>query len=379
MKTRVTVFLSALLLASFNVAAKDDPVPAYDQAIADQRIASLAEAGLNDIDTLWIPERYRDDNKGALYLQGKRYTTPDGHSDVLGFLPMAGGGYLVAVYQEGVPVESADLPEHSGNAIVFYRSDETGQTQEQLGVIKPAGRVIVGKQGIFVARQSGTKKYSYTGYSAEGKPLAGPQDVYFATPSSDGGWLVEVQAKPKDVNGVKTAFYKVGADGNREKLRDGLYRENRYYKKMLNTTAAFVNVPPYADSVRTGFHMYLSLGGEVTGPGSRPWYGSFTSFELPDIEAKARGLLAFGRSYTKRGHYVVDYGMAQSIRPEVALDLGRRSALVGDKDRPLAITQLDSSDHRGGYVGFADLYAQEGKPQHSTPVFKIAGAGFELF
>ncbi|BCO31208.1 hypothetical protein TspCOW1_13110 [Thiohalobacter sp. COW1] len=376
-KMRFALLISIYLISPLGVWAKEDSVPAYDQAIAGQRIASLAEAGLSDIDTLWIPERYRDDNKAALYLKGKRYVTPKGHNDVTGFLQMTNSDYLVAVRQEGVPLEQADLPERAGSSVVFYAVSETGETKAQLGVIKPVGPVVVGKQGIFVSRNETNGLRSYAGYDANGNPVSGPQGVYFATPSSDGGWLIEMLDE-EHYDYIDTAYYRVDADGRKTRIRDGIVRGTSH-REMMNTSAAFVNSVPYADSVRTGFHMYLWQSMQVTDRGSRNWMGSFISFELDRIEAKIGGLLGFGRSYTKTGYYDVDYGTNRSVRAVVARDLVKRSALVGDKDRPLAVTQLDSSDHKGGYVGFADLYAQEGEPQHSTPVFKIAGAGFELF
>jgi len=86
-------------LGSYITGEKADPPL---QHFVSSGTETLAEAGLQNPETLWIPSLYTG-NTNALYIKGNRYTAPGGFNDVSGFIKTA-GGYLVAVYQNQITV-----------------------------------------------------------------------------------------------------------------------------------------------------------------------------------------------------------------------------------------------------------------------------------
>jgi hypothetical protein len=77
------------------------PVPPLQHFVSGGT-ETLAEAGLQNPETLWVSAQYTG-SSNALYIKGNRYSAPGGFNDVRGFIK-TDTGYLVAVYQNQITV-----------------------------------------------------------------------------------------------------------------------------------------------------------------------------------------------------------------------------------------------------------------------------------
>ncbi len=385
MKSKVMYYgVCLLFLWATGSQAKNEPpvIPAYAAAMEQNRIESLADAGLADPATVWVPARYRDDGLPAFFIDGKQFVTPKGERAAAAWLPMR-SGYLVAVLQTDVPLSEATAPTDRRTLnMVFYAVGSDGKVLSVQGSI--AGvlpEAVVSEDGIFAKRPLGGGLYDYTGYSVEGKAVSGPQGVLFATPMPNGAWFTQVISK-RLRNYAETAFYRIEADGGRTLLRDGFNLGMKDLEDSAANTAGgvFVNRPPLTDSARTGFfirHRLTSSWSNTRINRSR-WV---IAYSMERGEAKTVRTKLFGRkeTYTKTGHYTLLLGENQNVSPVESLDMVRRTVLAGGADKPIMLSQLHSSSmKRGLLLGYADLFAQENVEQHDTPVFQLDGGGGEV-
>lgn len=318
---------------------------------------TLAEAGMAGATTLWIPARYRHDQRSALFIQGKQFSVPGGFSDVAGFLPTE-QGYLVAVYQTAQPIEVSLVPATAGGvSVVFYTVTSDGEVISTLGTIPDARHVVVGKNGVFVAQGAGRGTLSYAGYDRNGKSVTGPQGVRFASPALDDGWYVQkvVAEKP---NHVETVIMHYGADGSAKVLVEDSIHEDEY-NRFANTTAVFIDQPPLADSARTGYVARLYRE------------NSTMSRDFREIRACMTNLASTVRYL---GDWCVHVGNARSISLEVAADLALRMAVFGDNSAALAGSQLKPKGFGPATYGTINLSAAKPRSTEKA-VFQIAGAG----
>ena len=106
-------------------------------------VETLAEAGLKNPSTLWVPASYTGSHD-ALYINGKRYAAPGGFSDVPGFIKTP-GGYTVAVRQDRIqmsqpPVGGSTAPAGGLSAQQTQTLQQQVQQIQQMPGLTPAQR-----------------------------------------------------------------------------------------------------------------------------------------------------------------------------------------------------------------------------------------------
>lgn len=322
---------------------------------------SLATAGLTDFTTLWVPARYRDDQHNALFIAGKLFTAPGGFTDVAGFLPMD-TGYLVAVYQTAQPIDVSMVPAKTGSVAVFYMVARDGAVLNTLGTVLDAGHVVVGNTGIFVSQRTGEDLHSYSGYDIHGSIVSGPQAVRFASPAPDGGWFVQkvVNSMP---NHLETVMLHQTANGTSKVLSKSAIHK-RSYNRFLNTTAIFVDRPPLADSVRTGFVARVYKEHSAMSNDFADWRGY-----LADMNSTMNNYL---------GKWNVKIGSNHNTERGTAMALTARMVLFGTTDAAMGASQLAPKGFGPANYGVVDLNAD--KPHTSErEVFQLASAGMNTF
>jgi hypothetical protein len=149
--------------------------------------------------------------------------------------------------------------------------------------------------------------HSLFGYSTAGKPVAGQENVQFAPPAEDSGWWI-ARRKIQDRSLSLMAYSYLAPDGRESYLRDGRWLRHREF---LRTESAMINLPTYADSVRTGFTMLMTVYSEG--------------------------------------------------------DLARAHGLIRVAGKALFVGQLDATETRDAHVGIVDLLEQEGELQSGRP------------
>lgn len=362
---------SALVIGT--ASANTEDVTLYNAAVTEGRTISLSDAGLADLDTLWVPARYiQGSSVSALYIKGVRYVSPDGENDVIAFTNMSNGDYLVVVLQGSVPVLEAKTDHAPWEKFaVFYRVSRDGKTIEKIGFQVTRGRVVTALDGIFVqVANKGTMTSKMLGYDVNGNFASGPQDVIYATPSSKGGWFVS-RYKEKISSGPIYSYFHVEKGGAEDYLGDS---RAFGYNKALNTVVAFANMPTYTDSTRTDFNMKVVLAGVDN---FKSWWASAYSFNKRRTETKRK--VRFGREkmVEQIGHYESKYGSYRGMDSDIAEDIAVRSALINSDGRPLYIGQIDASDTKGVYVGMVDLLAQDEEKRSHSLLFNLNGSGMQ--
>lgn len=346
-------FFARVALVSLALAASP-------QQVCATASGSLTEAGLAGATTVWVPARYRDDQRSALFINGKQFSAPGGYSDVAGFLPTE-RGYLVAVYQTAQPIEVSLVPATAGGvSVVFYAVTQEGGIASILGTIPDAMYAVVGKTGIFVAQQATRDTVSYAGYDLSGQVATGPQGVRFASPALDGGWYVQ-KVISEHPDHVETAILHYDVGGAAKVLvKDSVH--NQDYDRFANTTAVFIDQPPLADSARTGYvaRLYRERG--------------TMSRDFREIRACLTNLASTVRYL---GDWCVGVGVAHNTDLSVAGDLALRMVVFGDETAALAASQLRTKGFGPAIYGTVDLSAA--KPRSTEKeVFRIASAGANL-
>ena len=367
--------LLASTLAMGTASANPEEVSLYVTALAEGRVISLEDAGLSSPDTLWVPGRYiRGSQNSALYIKGVRWVAPDGQNNVGGFTYMDDGSLMVVTVQESVTLDDAQVSDaNNPKYSVFYKVSPEGKTIGKIGVLKGLGWTVTAKTGIFVAQGVGKRhSYNLSGYSTAGAPIAGPQGMWFAAPFADGGWWV---ARERDASrgAHRLAYSYVSPSGEEKYVRNGPWLNTHEF---LHTANAMVNMPTYADTVRTGFTMLLTYKGV---DGFESWWGSVHNMSLEAPEGLVqRGFSKKLKPITKAGHYDIEYGSTKRMSIAAAEDLAIRNGLISVNEKVYMIGQMGANETKGLYVGLNDLKAQEGAQQQGTPLFKLEGTGMNL-
>jgi hypothetical protein len=309
-KNRHIPLILTLCLAASTAFAAAPETPAatsplwqtLEQAGATTR---LADIGIASPRTLFIPRRFADANVGSLWLDGRKVIFPQGPQDVIGFLPTA-GGYIVALFdaQGGSVVSESQGPESGASLIdpamlkqmtpeqqvrileamakiqgarpgaatvstvargaqtVFYRIDSAGKNPRRLGTVAVVdASVAISDKGIFVAQRGGAVNRfltlkNYVGFDTKGQSASGPQDVLFASPApQDGEWFVQKLTRHDRGDSIGDGYaYSLARwkpSGELETIRKSTLQYNDR-AAFVNSQAIFADMPPLADSFRTG-------------------------------------------------------------------------------------------------------------------------------
>lgn len=282
----------------------EKPIAFGDEKIAVADQVSLADVGLGNFKTFWIPGKYRTANSPLLYLNGQKFLTPDGYSNVPGFLP-APYGYMVAVRQPtsaSLPVAAAEsavampkmmltqemlsrmtpeqqiaalnaqvqLMQAQGAASVQKPSAAQNQEHVVLYKVSPEGKVLgvvaevatsgahstwVTSAGIFIAKGNiDARTFDVVGYSIDGKRIDGPLGTTYASPAPNGDWYF---LRPIARSGIRVEdTLRLTKDGDVSTVREeGTSSAHFVFRKLVPTEQAFADMPPLADTFRTGYSM----------------------------------------------------------------------------------------------------------------------------
>lgn len=105
---------------------------------------TLADAGLSNLSTLWIPAGYTGSHD-ALYINGKHYSAPGGFNDVPGFIKTP-GGYTVAVRQDSIQTNSPQVATPAGGMDAQKTQlfqQQVQQIQQMTAGVMAAGAVCI--------------------------------------------------------------------------------------------------------------------------------------------------------------------------------------------------------------------------------------------
>jgi hypothetical protein len=364
-------FLDGLLGAAAAPEAPAVGAPLGDVADKSGPFTTFAEVGMSGFKTLWIPGRYTGTRRPQLYIQGQKYAAPGGSDQVLGFLP-APYGYFVAVHQPAGPItvlaasntpataltpaqlakmtpaqqisalqlqlQIMQLQSAQGTAqlvgapaagrtgqwhVVYYRVSRTGET---LGVIAdvPAGaQTWVTPDAIFVAQPGGKRSagdagsrsvFNVVGYTPSGARMEGPQDALYAAPGPAGEWYWY------SLNGdsSETLYKTINKAGKVRVLGRGWAGDR--VDALRSSQQAFVDLPPIADSVRTGHVLYTAWH---NGRGGIQGLSSGSLYLVP-LAASHAG--SNPKALTLIGHH---------REHDALVSVAERAGLFGTPDRPL--------------------------------------------
>ena len=339
---------------------------------------TLAKAGLAHPETVWVPARYTAGGHDALFIHGRRFVAPGGHGNVPGFIK-TGHGYLVAVREPATRSDGVQVAPR----VVFYRVGSSGRVVGKAASLTDHhSRVVVARHAIYLQQPAGTaadgalRLYSYVGVDGKGHQVAGPQNVLFATPAPDGGWYVErllrAQAPAQAGNGYFYEIVQRGAQGKQHVVTraNNTYTVNRF----VHSRAAFVDRPPLADSVRTGFSMRVYQRSHRPYNHGYDWSGSAYRFAVKPGK-HCWGLI--GRKCAPLlGAYTSQYGSAvNGMGTRAATDLARRSVLYGTVAHPRLATQFSGA----GLGSALDYGVVNLKNKHKTVLFELEGGGLNTF
>lgn len=353
------------------------PLALGDAAAKTGPFATLADVGLGKFKTLWIPARYTGANKSQLFINGRRFTAPGGHDNVVGFLP-APYGYFVAVRQPAgaviVPqaagqvapaltpeqldrmtpeqqiaalqlqlqmmqIQAQNLPKvvatpanPSGQPnVVYYKVSQTGDVLGTVAEVQAGTKAWVTPEAIFVAQPAGERRagngyrtvFSVVGYAPDGARIDGPQEALSATPGPNGIWYWYSLKG----NTEATLYRSVDTTGQ-VKILDGgdsLFAGIRF-AEIYNSQQAFVDLPPIADTIRTNRVMYTywdSGRGAIKSPPSGSLYVS--PMDLPS-----------GKKVWLGSHK----------DPDALESLAERAGLFGSPESPLYAGQADRDAYK---------------------------------
>jgi hypothetical protein len=346
-------------------AGKQEIQPALGDAAAKTGpFATLADVGMGNFKTLWIPAQYTGAGKAQFYINGRKFAAPGGHDHVVGFLP-APYGYFVAVNQ---PVGAVIIPQAAGQTapaltpeqmakltpeqqiaalqlqlqmmqiqaqsqpqvvvtapasasgksyVVFYKVSPAGEVLGTVAEVQAGTKAWVTPEAIFVAQTVGERSasgrslavFNVVGYKPNGDRMEGPQGAVAATPGPNGDWYwYNLESRGKE-----TFYQKMDKAGNVKRLY-GADTDIRY-ETIVNSQQAFVDLPPIADSIRTNRIMYVywdSGRGGIKGPPDGTLYVSPLNIGL----YKEREWVGTLRDYAD------------------LISMGERSALFGTPDSP---------------------------------------------
>lgn len=356
----------ALLCAlGLSACAINPPKPLPPVATKTAPMASLKAVGLSHPTTVWVPAFYTGGSDDLLYINGQRYTAPNGAGNVVGFLPTA-TGYTVAVENTPVPATlygALGFPVarlQPGSRLELYAVSPTGKTLKRLADIRlhRYSQIFQTDKAFWVQRVTGwihepalgnqaqgsAPLYSYTGLTATGRHVSGPTNVYYATPAPGGGWYAELIKTYNAFTGIhlETVLEREGQSQflNKEEIS---FRDQPI---LFHSQSAFVDEPPIVDSVRTGMvlavnHPYNPIGDSAQ---------------------------SYIFAYPLNSTHTYDSVRLMASLP-VAYEFGQREALIGTPTDTDLVGQVH--DPVGPvYVGYWEIQKVK-----RMPVFELVGTG----
>lgn len=229
---------------------------------------TMQEAGLAHPQTVWAPFFYTK-NGDALFIRGKRFRVSGAGSNVPGFID-APYGYLVVVQSRP---NTSLIEGHTilhGPQYLFYEVNHAGKKIRWVGSLpyRKHSQVVVAHKAIYISYTRGNiggyPLYHFSGYSAAGKHVDGPQGVLYAAPTASGQWdesrVVDTHRFMLNCAPEKNSYalvYDWGTEAN------GQFKKLRQSNVCYGQTQVFINPegsvvvnrPNYASSVRTGYFL----------------------------------------------------------------------------------------------------------------------------
>jgi len=329
------------------------------------------QAGLSNIETLWLPARYSHSGESAFYINGSQYIAPGGHSDVLGFIVQTNGNYLVAVRQQanrlysvssqGVSQAVTSTVSTFPDSVVFYEVTKPGKTLKTLGKIEDANSVVITLDAIYARKSTGDGLSSYLGFDKKSQSIAGPQNVSYATPTPNRGWFSVKESSFWQSGQKEIRYLSTDAKGATTELVQ--WKKGRGFSdvEFVNTTAAFINQVPVTDSVRTGRVVKLV----------RDYSGTTQSFRnytgwVYDLSWKQPN-----RHANRNGDFGIRYGKVSNLSAKGALDAARRTILFNEAGTVYAASQSSKSVFSNLDYMLVDVLAEE-PYQSRQSIFRLA-------
>jgi hypothetical protein len=345
--------------------AINPPKPLPPAATKTAPMVSLKAVGLSHPKTVWVPAFYTGGSDDLLYIDGQRYTAPNGAGNVVGFLPTA-TGYTVAVENTPVPATlygNLGFPIarlQRGSRLELYAVSPTGKTIKRLADVRlhRYSQIFQTDKAFWIQRVTGwihepalgnqaqgsAPLYSYTGLTATGRNVSGPTNVYYATPAPGGGWYEEAITTYNAVTGI---HFNIVRERNGQSTVIGhsstLFRNQPI---LFHSLSVFVNEPPIVDSERTGMvigvnHPYNPIG------------DSAQSYIFA--------------CYLPKDYYLGRVRLMYSL--PIAYRFAQREALIGTPTDTSLVRQV-SNPFGPVYVGLRNLQTKA-----KTPVFGLVGTG----
>lgn len=125
---------SAACALGLSACAINPPKPLPPMVTKTAPMTTLKAVGLSHPKTVWVPAFYTGGNNDLLFINGSRYTAPNGAGNVVGFLPTP-TGYTVAVDDEPLPTR---IYSRYGYPVAKLQRD----ARLDLYAVSPAGKTL---------------------------------------------------------------------------------------------------------------------------------------------------------------------------------------------------------------------------------------------
>jgi len=352
---------------------------------------TLAQAGLVDPQTVWIPWYYTKTGD-ALYIHGTRFSVPGVGQDAPGFLDTP-TGYLVVLRSRAKNLRLQADQVVTGPEYLFYQVSHTGKVIRLVGSVEDhsGSNVVVDRKAIYIANPvgdvSGNRIYNYVGYSINGHRKNGPQNVLFAAPEQSGGWSLMRVTKPNTFstncasgNNYEMQYVWANEDkGNFHILRKSYLCDGSTQLQLFPRGNVVVDEPNYASSVTTGYFLRVN----DKHPALTNHIDWFVSVMNPDNKPKSLCWGLIGRECVqetsqyaaKIGSSNTNVGLAQAGGVAVS------SSIFSDATgHPSWSTQINERKGFSGgalYYGYVSMLPGGHTTEH--PVFKIMGGFLNTF
>jgi len=355
------------------------------QKTAYQASETLAQAGLQHPQTVWIPWYYTKTGD-ALYLQGTRLSIPGVGDNIPGFLDTP-HGYLVVVRSSRRNLRLENDQVLRGPEYLFYDVSSTGKVEKLVGSIRDRedSSVVVDRHAIYIADPVGTvsgqRLFNYVGYSTSGQRVSGPQNVLFAAPEPTGGWSLMRVTKPHvyapscTTGNYAMNYISAREDhGNFHIVRKSNICEGATQIELFPRGNVVVDQPNYASSLTTGYFLRIWDNHPALTQHTN-WYVGVMN---PNASPKNMCWGLIGRECVS-----ITYQYASKIgSSNTNVDLGDAggiavsSSIFKDADgHPAWSTQLNEGNGfigGGLYYGYVSMLPGDNTTKH--PVFPIMGS-----
>lgn len=357
--------IASVLALGLSACAINPPKPLGVAATKTAPMTTLKAVGLSHPKTVWVPAFYTGGNDDLFYIDGQRYTAPNGEGNVVGFLPTA-TGYTVAV--ENTPVPTTVYSDFGypvarlqrGSRLELYAVSPAGKTIKRLASVRlhRSDQVFETDKAFWIQRitgwihepalgtqsQGSAPLFSFTGLTATGRHVSGPTNAYYATPAPGGGWYEDLLVNYNAIEGIH--FDAVLERNGQTHL---FYHGNLLFRNQavfFHSQSVFVNEPPIVDSERTGMVLAVNHPYNVIGDSAQSYIFAYN---------------------LRNGDYLGSARLMTSI--QIAYQFGQREALIGTPSDTSLVGQVSAS-FGPVYAGLVNLQTKA-----RTPVFELVGTG----